>query len=100
MITHEDGTKAEYWHLDSIARRLLDSRGNPLSNGAEIKQGEYLGEMGSSGCASGPHLHIIKRSSFGKVDRIAGTIMSANIAQGYTKTFRIVTPLEVMYEED
>jgi len=72
VVTHDDGTKAEYCHLDSISPRLLDDKGNPLPNGVEIKQGEYLGEMGSSGCASGPHLHIILRSSDDKVVRIPG----------------------------
>jgi murein DD-endopeptidase MepM/ murein hydrolase activator NlpD len=84
VVTHDDGTKAEYWHLAALSSRLLDRGGNPLRRGVRVEQGEYLGERGESGCAKGPHLHIILRNASGKVDSIPGfegTIISSPVRE-------------------
>jgi murein DD-endopeptidase MepM/ murein hydrolase activator NlpD len=47
VVEHFPGLYSLYYHLDSIA----------VSEGAVIEGGELLGESGSTGLATGPHLH-------------------------------------------
>jgi murein DD-endopeptidase MepM/ murein hydrolase activator NlpD len=46
-VRHPNGYETEYLHLSSIAARA----------GARIGQGELVGRVGSTGLATGPHLH-------------------------------------------
>ncbi len=46
-VRHPNGYETEYLHLSSIATRA----------GARIGQGELVGRVGSTGLATGPHLH-------------------------------------------
>lgn len=46
-VRHPNGYDTEYLHLSSIATRA----------GARISQGELVGRVGSTGLATGPHLH-------------------------------------------
>jgi murein DD-endopeptidase MepM/ murein hydrolase activator NlpD len=57
-ITHADGSKTNYWHLSPTCR--LPKAGSAIS------QGQVLGCVGSSGFATGPHLHfeIIRQSGY------------------------------------
>ena len=48
VIDHGSGYRTLYWHLQSIAAR----------EGSVIAGGEQLGTVGSTGCSSGPHLHL------------------------------------------
>ena len=51
IIQHADGSEALYWHMKSNS---LTAK----SVGQTVVAGEYLGVVGSSGSASGPHLHF------------------------------------------
>jgi murein DD-endopeptidase MepM/ murein hydrolase activator NlpD len=46
-VRHASGYESEYLHLSAIATK----------RGARIGQGELLGRVGSTGLATGPHLH-------------------------------------------
>lgn len=50
-IRHDDGSTAWYGHLKK--HTLTDK-----AVGDRVDQGEYLGKVGSSGCSTGPHLHL------------------------------------------
>lgn len=51
IIQHADGSEALYWHMksNSVTSKIV---------GQTVVAGEYLGVVGSSGSASGPHLHF------------------------------------------
>jgi murein DD-endopeptidase MepM/ murein hydrolase activator NlpD len=51
IIQHADGSYALYWHMkkNSVTGKAI---------GQTVVAGEYLGVVGSSGSASGPHLHF------------------------------------------
>jgi hypothetical protein len=50
LLEHADGTVSKYWHLmtDSVVVTL----------GEEVRCGDKLAKVGSSGLSSGPHLHF------------------------------------------
>lgn len=47
-LSHPSGLHTNYMHLHKIL----------VSNGDELKQGDTLGELGSTGRSTGPHLHF------------------------------------------
>ena len=47
-IDHQYGFRTKYTHLSSVA----------VGRGQEVTQGERIGALGSSGTATGPHLHF------------------------------------------
>lgn len=51
MVTlrHAGGTETRYAHLSAFARGL--------KRGSRVRQGDVIGKVGSSGLATGPHLH-------------------------------------------
>jgi len=49
VITHRNGYKTYYGHLSRIK--------NDLRPGSQVKQSDVVGYVGSTGLASGPHLH-------------------------------------------
>ena len=49
-ILHDDGTMADYVHLQL--------NGSAVEEGDEVKAGQVIGYSGSTGWASGPHLHF------------------------------------------
>ena len=51
VIQHADSSRALYWHMkkNSVTSKTI---------GQTVVAGEYLGAVGSSGSASGPHLHF------------------------------------------
>ncbi|MCX6182555.1 MAG: peptidoglycan DD-metalloendopeptidase family protein [Bacteroidetes bacterium] len=51
IIQHSDGSRALYWHMkkNSVTKKIV---------GQTVVAGEKLGVVGSSGSASGPHLHF------------------------------------------
>jgi murein DD-endopeptidase MepM/ murein hydrolase activator NlpD len=50
MIRHSNGLKSLYAHLSSYNSRI--------HNGSKVKQGAYIGRVGSTGRSTGPHLHF------------------------------------------
>jgi murein DD-endopeptidase MepM/ murein hydrolase activator NlpD len=48
VVDHGQGYRTLYWHLQSIT----------VAEGTEVGQGSQLGTVGSTGCSSGPHLHL------------------------------------------
>lgn len=48
VIEHEDGLVTRYAHLDSFA----------VKPGERVRSGDKIGEVGSTGVTSGPHLHF------------------------------------------
>ena len=48
VVTHEDGVQTYYAHCNSIY----------VSNGQYVGQGETIGEVGTTGNSTGPHLHF------------------------------------------
>lgn len=50
IIKHPNGWKTCYGHLSRISPRV--------KQGSSVKQGELIGNVGSSGLATGPHLHF------------------------------------------
>lgn len=61
-IRHASGYESEYLHLSSIARGIR--------TGTRIGQGELVGRVGSSGLATGPHLHYGLRRNGGYVNPV------------------------------
>ncbi|NQW30141.1 MAG: M23 family metallopeptidase [Ignavibacteria bacterium] len=51
VVQHNDGSRAMYWHMKkgSVTKKLA---------GEAVNSGDYLGVVGASGSASGPHLHF------------------------------------------
>jgi murein DD-endopeptidase MepM/ murein hydrolase activator NlpD len=49
MLRHEGGLQTRYAHLSRVTRGLRV--------GAKVKQGDVIGAVGSTGLATGPHLH-------------------------------------------
>jgi murein DD-endopeptidase MepM/ murein hydrolase activator NlpD len=50
MIRHRNGLKSLYAHLSSYSRRI--------KVGSRVKQGTFIGKVGSTGRSTGPHLHF------------------------------------------
>ncbi len=50
IITHDSGFKSLYAHLSKFNKKL--------KVGSNVKQGDTIGFVGSSGVSSGPHLHF------------------------------------------
>jgi murein DD-endopeptidase MepM/ murein hydrolase activator NlpD len=48
-LRHQNGLETRYAHLSRVARGLRA--------GAKVKQGDVIGSVGSTGLATGPHLH-------------------------------------------
>jgi len=48
LVRHENGLKTRYAHLTAIG----------VNRGAELRQGNYVGAMGSTGRSTGVHLHF------------------------------------------
>lgn len=49
VLRHAGGTETRYAHLSAFARGL--------KRGSRVRQGDVIGKVGSSGLATGPHLH-------------------------------------------
>jgi len=50
VIKHSNGLKTLYGHMNSYSSRI--------KVGSRVKQGEFIGRVGSTGLSTGPHLHF------------------------------------------
>ena len=62
-IRHEGGLETYYMHLSSFAPGVR--------TGARVDQGQFIGRVGSTGTATGPHLHFSLRKNGAFVDPVA-----------------------------
>ncbi|NLT24125.1 MAG: M23 family metallopeptidase [Syntrophorhabdus sp.] len=53
IIRHRNGYSTWYGHLSSVAKGIR--------NGSRVEQGDIIGRVGSTGLATGPHLHFEMR---------------------------------------
>ncbi|MDH5302016.1 MAG: peptidoglycan DD-metalloendopeptidase family protein [Gammaproteobacteria bacterium] len=84
VIDHGNGYTTLYGHLNSYSRKLRD--------GYRVKQGETIGFVGSTGRATGPHLHYEFR--VGGVHRNPLTVslpQAKPVAQKYRIDFELAT---------
>jgi murein DD-endopeptidase MepM/ murein hydrolase activator NlpD len=73
-VRHEDGSIAWYGHLKqgSVTTKPI---------GATVFTGEYLGQVGSSGNSTGPHLHLeLHDASYQLIDPYAGSCNTRSAA--------------------
>lgn len=63
VVRHRDGYATYYGHLSRFAPKLRV--------GMPVKQGDALGEVGSTGSATGPHLHFELRAHSRPTDPLA-----------------------------
>ncbi len=76
IVQHADGSYALYWHMKNGSV-------TSVAIGQPVLAGEYLGVVGSSGSASGPHLHFEVWSgstSATRVDPYSGACNSLNVS--------------------
>ena len=62
-IRHEGGLETYYMHLSSFAPGVR--------TGGRVDQGQFIGRVGSTGTATGPHLHFSLRKDGAFVDPVA-----------------------------
>ncbi|MGC8875443.1 MAG: peptidoglycan DD-metalloendopeptidase family protein, partial [Chloroflexia bacterium] len=48
VLDHGNGYRTLYWHLQTVE----------VAEGQHVARGDRLGTVGSTGCSSGPHLHL------------------------------------------
>ncbi len=58
-IKHKNGQSTRYGHMKDKS---------PLAVGAEVKQGQVIGAVGSTGSSTGPHLHFEVRDTQGQAE--------------------------------
>ena len=77
VITHSDGSASAYAHLDSI----------DVSFGQAVSTTEQIGECGSTGRSTGPHLHLGLKDSAGNMIDPA-TVVDVASVEGMWAYFR------------
>lgn len=63
-IMHENGFETRYAHLNAFAEGL--------QNGQNVRAGQQIGEIGTTGLSTGPHLHFELRLDGDAVDPLSG----------------------------
>jgi murein DD-endopeptidase MepM/ murein hydrolase activator NlpD len=58
-IKHKNGKSTRYGHMKDKS---------PLAVGVEVKQGQVIGAVGSTGSSTGPHLHFEVRDTQGQAE--------------------------------
>ena len=57
-IDHENGTSTVYGHMNAVY----------VQTGQKVNQGEVIGEVGSTGMSTGPHVHFMLKVGDNTVD--------------------------------
>lgn len=73
-ILHQDGVETMYAHQSSIA--------DWIAPGAEVSQGDIIGAIGTTGNATGPHLHYEVRINGQLVDPLGSELRQAALVSG------------------
>lgn len=71
VIDHGGGIQSAYLHLEKIL----------VSPGQQVDRGDVIGRVGSSGRATGPHLHWSVRVNGARVDPLKLTVLSEQLEQ-------------------
>jgi murein DD-endopeptidase MepM/ murein hydrolase activator NlpD len=66
-IAHGDGMVSSYSHMSDYA----------VAPGTQVRRGELIGYVGSSGLSTGPHLHFEVRQGGSAVNPLGVTVLSA-----------------------
>ena len=93
LIKHSNDYSTRYCHLEGFAKNL--------NNGKKVKQGQTIGYVGSTGLATGPHLHYEFKIGEKHTDPVKVNLPSAEgIKQNYKKSFnKLVEKNKSMLEE-
>ena len=93
LIKHSNNYSTRYCHLDGFAKNL--------NNGKKVKQGQTIGYVGSTGLATGPHLHYEFKIGEKHTDPVKVNLPSAEgIKQNYKESFnRLIEKNKSMLEE-
>jgi len=80
IIKHPNGWKTYYGHLSKIEKNVRSGR--------KVSQGQLIGRVGSTGLATGPHLHYEVRVNNRPINPLTvkmprGQPLPANMAAGY-----------------
>jgi murein DD-endopeptidase MepM/ murein hydrolase activator NlpD len=82
ILEHGGGISTLYGHMSRFAA--------PLRNGQRVRQGDTIGYVGSTGAATGPHLHYEYRlNGAHKNPRTVSLPDAAPIPQGYMAEFQL-----------
>ncbi len=80
-IRHVNGYRTRYGHLSAIARGI--------KVGVRVRQGQVVGRVGSSGLATGPHLHYEMLHNGKQIDARAVNLPSGEpVARAHLAEFR------------
>lgn len=71
VIDHGGGIQSMYFHLDEIL----------IEDGQKVTKGEVIGRVGSTGRATGPHLHLGVRVNGARIDPLALTKISEQLGE-------------------
>ena len=93
LIKHSNDYSTRYCHLEGFAKNL--------NNGKKVKQGQTIGYVGSTGLATGPHLHYEFKIGEKHTDPVKVNLPSAEgIKQNYKESFnRLIEKNKSMIEE-
>ena len=93
LIKHSNDYSTRYCHLEGFAKNL--------NNGKKVKQGQTIGYVGSTGLATGPHLHYEFKIGEKHTDPVKVNLPSAeSIKQNYKESFnRLIEKNKSMLEE-
>jgi murein DD-endopeptidase MepM/ murein hydrolase activator NlpD len=87
LIDHGDGLETQYCHLKlgSIS----------VEAGSLVKQGDPIGEIGASGLAQFPHVHVTVRKNGQKIDPSTGAAIGAGCKPDPTSPAALFAPTDV-----
>ena len=93
LIKHSNDYSTRYCHLEGFAKNL--------NNGKKVKQGQTIGYVGSTGLATGPHLHYEFKIGEKHTNPVKVNLPSAEgIKQNYKESFnRLIEKNKSMLEE-